>query len=176
MDLVVRPMNNPYVERYLARLRCRSGNRVLHKRRAVRGILEALRDGRTVGMVIDQNYRGTNPFFVDFFGRAAATTPTLGMLAARTGASVVPVFCWPRPDGGYRIVYLPEVRLEPSGDRGADAYRLTAHCTKLIEEQIRSRPDLWSWMHRRWRTRPLEPMPLQAPTRPARRYRRRAQG
>jgi KDO2-lipid IV(A) lauroyltransferase len=176
MDLVVRPLDNPLVEAYLTRLRCRFGNRVVHKRRAVRGILEALKEGRSVGMVIDQNYRGTNPFFVDFFGRSAATTPTLGTLAVRTGAPVVPVFCRPQPDGRYRIVYYPEVEVERSGDRAVDAFRVTARCTQIIEEQVRRSPALWSWMHQRWKTRPLEPMPAEMPVRPAFRYRRRAEG
>lgn len=176
MDLVVRPLDNPRVEDYLTRLRCRWGNRVVHKRRAVRGILTALRERRSAGVVIDQNYRGTNPFFVDFFGRAAATTPTLGMLAVRTGAPVVPVFCWPQEDGRYRIVYLPEVPVGDTGDRAADAFQLTARCTAIIEQQIRSRPELWSWMHQRWKTRPLEPRPAEMPASPAFRYRRRAEG
>jgi len=176
MDLVVRPMDNPRLERYLMRLRSRWGNRVVYKRRAVRGILTALRERRSVGMIIDQNYRGTNPFFVDFFGRAAATTPTLGMLAVRTGAPVVPVFCWPEKDGRYRIVYLPEVTVESTGDRAADAFRLTARCTEIIEQQIRTRPELWSWMHQRWKTRPLLPRPAKMPASPAFRYRRRAEG
>jgi KDO2-lipid IV(A) lauroyltransferase len=176
MDLVVRPLDNPHLERYLTRLRSRWGNRVVYKRTAVRGILTALRERRSVGMVIDQNYRGTNPFFVDFFGQAAATTPTMGMLAVRTGAPVVPVFCWPAEDGRYRIVYLPEVPVEPTGDGAADAFRLTAHCTQIIEQQIRSRPELWSWMHQRWKTRPLEPRPAEMPASPAFRYRRRAEG
>lgn len=176
MDLVVRPMDNPRLESYLTRLRSRWGNRVVYKRRAVRGILTALRERRSVGMVIDQNYRGTNPFFVDFFGRAAATTPTLGTLAVRTGAPVVPVFCWPQEDGRYRIAYLPEVHLDNTGDRAVDAFRLTARCTEIIEQQIRNRPELWSWMHQRWKTRPLEPMPAEMPAGPAFRYRRRAEG
>ena len=127
-------------------------------------------------MVIDQNYSGTNPFFVNFFGQAAATTPTLGLMAVRTGAPVVPVFCWPQEDGRYRVIYLPEVTVEPTGDRGADAYRLTALCTQLIEDQIRARPDFWSWMHQRWKTRPLERLSQEAAPRPALRDRRRAEG
>lgn len=176
MDLVVRPMDNPRLERYLMRLRSRWGNRVIYKRRAVRGILAALQERRSVGMVIDQNYRGTNPFFVDFFGRAAATTPTLGILAVRTGAPVIPVFCWPEKNGRYRIVYLPEVVVKTTGERAADAFRLTVRCTEIIEEQIRSRPELWSWMHQRWKTRPLVPRPAEMQADAAFRYRRRAQG
>ena len=100
----------------------------------------------------------------------------LKLLAVRTGAPVVPVFCWPEKDGRYRIAYLPEVPVESTGDRAADAFRLTARCTEIIEQQIRNRPELWSWMHQRWKTRPLLPRPAEMAASPAFRYRRRAEG
>ena len=176
MDMVIRPLDNPYLEQRFTDLRCRWGNQLIHKRQAVRGILKSLRKKRTIGMVIDQNYREANPFFVDFFGRPAATTPSLGKLAVRTGAPVVPVFCWPKDDGRYHIVYFPEVEVEPSGDPNLDAYRLTAQCTRLIEEQVRLRPELWSWMHQRWRTRPSETAVDGPAADPGLEYRRRAEG
>jgi len=156
MDMVTRPLDNPLLEEQFARSRQGSGNRVVHKRAAVKGILRALRQGRSVAIVIDQNFRDPNRVFVDFFGKPAATTPALGLVAVRTGAPVIPVFSWPEENGRYRIEYQPEVRIEPTGDRAEDALRLTRACTKLIEEQVRRRPEYWLWMHQRWRTRPAE--------------------
>ena len=155
MDMITRPMDNPAIEAQLARARAGSGNRVVHKRNAVRGILTALREERSVAIVIDQNFRDPNRVFVDFFGSPAATTPTLGVIAARTGAPVVPVFSWPQQDGRYRIDYHPPVKLEPSGDRTEEALRMTRACTRIIEEEVRRHPEYWLWMHQRWRTRPL---------------------
>ncbi|MGD8376622.1 MAG: lysophospholipid acyltransferase family protein [Acidobacteriota bacterium] len=154
LDVVTRPLDNEWLERRLARARRRSGNRVIHKRAAIRGILRALREGRSVALVIDQNFRDAGRVFVDFFGRPAATTPTLGVLAVRTGAPVLPVFSWPEADGRYRIEYRPEVLPVDTEDRAADALDLTRRCTGLIEAQIRARPEYWLWMHQRWRTRP----------------------
>jgi KDO2-lipid IV(A) lauroyltransferase len=156
MDMITRPLDNPRLEARLARARTVSGNRVVHKRSAVRGMLRALREGRSVAIVIDQNYREANRVFVDFFGTAAATTPALGVIAVRTGAPIVPVFSWPLPDGRYRIEYLAPLRPDPGADGAEEASRLTAACTRLIEEQIRRRPEVWLWMHRRWRTRPTQ--------------------
>ncbi len=129
-----------------------------------------------MAIVIDQNFREPNPIFVDFFGRPAATTPTLGILAVRTGAPVIPVFSWPQEDGRYRIQYHPEVALEHTGDRVEDAHRLTRACTRIIEDQIRKRPDYWAWMHRRWRTRPRKGSAGDLSRGSARRTRRRPQG
>ena len=154
MDMVTRPMDNEALEARLARARVTSGNRVIHKRSAVRGVLRALGAGRSVAIVIDQNFREENRVFVDFFGRPAATTPFLGVVALRTGAPVIPVFSWPADDGRYRIEYHPEVEVVPTGDRAEDALQLTRACTRSIEAQVRSRPEYWFWMHQRWRTRP----------------------
>jgi len=157
MALVTRPLDNPYLERLLWRGRTASGNDVIHKKNAVRGILKTLRHGWCVALVIDQDARGTEHVFVDFFGRPAATITTLGLIALKTGAPVIPVFSVPLPDGRYRISYLPELPVEQlatTGERGSDVKAITQACTRLIEEQVRARPECWLWMHRRWKRRP----------------------
>lgn len=157
MAMVTRPLDNPLLERLLLEGRTASGNEVIHKREAVRGILGALRHGWCVAIVIDQDTRGADHVFVDFFGRPAATTPALGLLALKTGAPIVPVFGVPLPDGRYRITYLPEVpvtEIATTGERPSDVVAITQACTRLIEEQVRARPECWLWMHKRWKRRP----------------------
>jgi KDO2-lipid IV(A) lauroyltransferase len=153
LALVTRPLDNPYLERMLADLRARSGNVIIHKRRAVREMVRALHAGSGVAIVIDQDAR-EGGVFVPFFGIPASTTPTLALLALRTGAAVVPVFSTPEPDGAYEITYGPEVQVNVTGDRDADVVRLTAACTSVLEQWVRRRPELWLWMHRRWKTAP----------------------
>ena len=161
MAMVTRPLDNPLLERLLLEGRTRSGNAVVHKRSAVKGILKALRDAWCVAIVIDQDTRGTDHVFVDFFGRPAATTPALGLLALKTGAPIVPAFGTPLPDGRYRISYLPEVpvqELAVTGSRDGDVKAVTQACTAIIESQVRARPECWLWMHKRWKSRPATPL------------------
>jgi len=153
LALVARPLDNPRLEELLARLRGMSGNRIIHKRRAVREILRVLREGQGTAIVIDQDARNEG-VFVPFFGIPASTTPTLALMTLRTGAPVVPTYSFPRPDGSYTVVYEPEIEVEPSGDHDADVIRITALCTARIEAWVRERPELWLWMHRRWKTVP----------------------
>ena len=162
LALVARPLDNPWLERLLARLRGVSGNRVIHKRRAVREMLRVLRDAEGVAIVLDQDAR-KDGIFVPFLGRPASTTPTLALVALRTGASVVPTYSLPRADGSYTIVYEPEVEVRATGDLDADVHRVTAECTAHIERWVRERPELWLWMHRRWKTRPPEQRDASAP-------------
>ena len=123
-------------------------------RLAARGMLKTLRGGGGVAILIDQDARDTG-VFVPFFGRPASTTPALASLALKTGAAVVPVFSVPQPDGSYRVIYQAPVPIQPSGDHDADVLRITADCTTIIERWVRSHPQLWLWMHRRWKTVPV---------------------
>jgi KDO2-lipid IV(A) lauroyltransferase len=152
--MVARPLDNPLLERYFSGLRQGTGNRVVYKRNAVREIVRGLKQGKGIAFVIDQNFGEPGRVFVPFFGRPAATTPTLGIVAVRMGVPVIPVFAFPEPDGSYRIVYEPPLRTPCTGDAEADALEVTARATARIEAAVGLRPEAWFWMHRRWRTRP----------------------
>jgi len=153
-SMVVRPLENRRLDRYLGRLRRVTGNDLISKYAAARGVLRALRSGRAVALLIDQNVRGEGGLFVDFFGRPASTTPALATFALKSGAPVVPVFSYPRPDGRLLIRYGPAVPVARSGALSDDIRAVTQECTRLLEDEIRRHPECWLWMHNRWRTRP----------------------
>jgi KDO2-lipid IV(A) lauroyltransferase len=153
LALVTRRLDNPLLEERVARLRTLSGNVIIHRQGAVREMLKALRKNVGIAIVIDQDAK-RGGVFVPFFGRLASTTPTLAAIALKTGAPIVPVFSVPKPDGSYRVIYEPEVKVVDTGDREADVYRLTAECTAIIEHWVRRHPEFWLWMHRRWKTAP----------------------
>lgn len=150
MVLVVRPLDNPLLERLLERIRTRVGTRLVTRKGAVRGLLRALREQASVGLMIDQHMHDRSAVTVEFFGRPSATTSALAALALRTGAPVLPVFTMPLADGRYRVAYGPPVPPPPAGD--ADPVRTwTQRCTDVLEAYVRRHPELWLWMHRRWR-------------------------
>jgi KDO2-lipid IV(A) lauroyltransferase len=151
--MVTRPLDNPHLERLLAEIREATGNRLVHKRSAIRETVKALKDGLPVAFVIDQDFPEAEPHFVPFFGTLASTTPALGSIVARLGVPVLPVFAYPRPDGGYRVVYGPPLGLD---EAGGDPIAITAAATRRIEAAVRECPEAWFWMHDRWRTRPLD--------------------
>jgi len=67
LAFVARALDNPYFDRWLNRLRSRSGNRIISKKGALRGIRGALREGLFVGLLMDQGTTGRDAVFVDFF-------------------------------------------------------------------------------------------------------------
>jgi KDO2-lipid IV(A) lauroyltransferase len=113
-------------------------------------MLRELSANRAVGMLIDQHLHGPDAIEVQFFGRPAATTSALAALALRTGAVVIPFFVLPLPDGRYRLI--AEHPVPPPASDSPDAIReFTQRCTDVIEMYVRRYPELWLWVHRRWR-------------------------
>jgi KDO2-lipid IV(A) lauroyltransferase len=149
MSVVVRPLDNPLIDRLVERRRSLSGNRLLSKKDYARGILKALAANRAVGILIDQNASGEDGAFVDFFGVPASAGTGFAKLAARTGAAVIPGFAlWSAEERRYVLRFYPPV--EMSGDAARDTQALQA----VLEAVIRQYPDQWLWIHRRWKTRP----------------------
>jgi Kdo2-lipid IVA lauroyltransferase/acyltransferase len=155
---VVRPLDNPLLEEELEHRRTRLGNRVIHKRDAAREILKAIRRGETVAILVDQNVLAEEAVFVPFFGRPAATTPSLALLQMKTDAAVVPVFTWPLGRGRYRLQFEKPILAEEFGPAGGSreerVLRATERYMAVTENAIRGEPAAWLWMHNRWRTRP----------------------
>jgi KDO2-lipid IV(A) lauroyltransferase len=158
-SMVVRPLENARLDALLTGLRRVTGNELISKYAAARGVLRALRQGRTVALMIDQNVRGEGGLFVDFFGTPASTTPALATFALKTGAPMVPVFSYPLPDGRLLIRYGEPIVAARRGTLAGDIRAVTQQCTRRLEEEIRRRPDCWLWMHNRWRTRPAAALP-----------------
>jgi len=160
-SVLARPLDNPYLHEMLERIRCRTGNSVIYRQGAVRRLLRELMANRGVAVLIDQHLQTPDAIYVDFFRRPAATTSAVGALAARTGATVVPSFAFPIAGGRYRLVF--DHPIEPPRDDTPEAIReFTQRCTDVLEMYVRRNPELWLWMHRRWRN-PPEPAPRVAP-------------
>jgi KDO2-lipid IV(A) lauroyltransferase len=142
-----RERNEPDINRLITELRGQSNVGVIDRGAASAGrdMIRALRKGRVLGFLIDQNIRAES-VKVPFFGRPALTPIGPARLSIRAGAPIVCIFDEPLPGGKHVIrIYPPMTDTDPIG--------LTARITALIEEEIRRRPEQWVWFHDRWRER-----------------------
>lgn len=161
VNIVMRPMDNPYLDAMLQRYRTMHGNKVVPKDDFVRGLLAAMKAGETVGILMDTNMTPPQGVFVDFFGIPACTASGLARIALRTDAAVVPGFTiWDDSLGKYKLRFDPAVELVRTGDLEADIVANTQKFTKVIEDYVRRYPEQWLWVHRRWKTRPPGETPL----------------
>jgi len=161
LNIVIRPLDNPYLNAMVDRYRTRYGNSTFPKQDFARGLLSSLKRGQTVGILMDTNMTPPQGAFVDFFGVPACTATGLARVALHTDAAVVPGFTlWDQKLGKYRIRFDPALKLIRTGDDEADAVANTAAFTKVIENYVSRHPEQWLWVHRRWKTRPEGSPPL----------------
>jgi KDO2-lipid IV(A) lauroyltransferase len=150
IGLLARPLDNPLLNARLERMRECTGNTVIYRRGALRRVLRMLEANQGVAVLIDQHTHEPDAVRVEFFNRSAATTSSMAALALRTGAPVIPVFAIPIGSGRYRMIY--EHAVEAPGPASANpVLEYTQRCTDVLEMYVRRYPDLWLWMHRRWR-------------------------
>jgi KDO2-lipid IV(A) lauroyltransferase len=155
MSLVIRRLDNPLVDAYVNGIRCLHGNRVIHKDDFARGLLTAMHNGETVGILMDTNMTPPQGVFVPFFGTDACTATAIARVALKSNAAVLPGFLlWHADEKRYVLHFGPEIELIRSSDPQADVVANTAQFAAVTEQWIRRYPDQWLWVHRRWKTRP----------------------
>lgn len=149
MHVVVRPLDNPLLDRLVAHRRSLTGNRVIEKQDFARGILAALKSNEPVGILVDQNSLPDQGIFIDFFGVKACTAPVFTKIAHRAGTTIIPGFAlWNEAKRRYVLKFYPPVAL--TGDAALD----TQQVQTAVERAIREHPGQWLWIHRRWKSRP----------------------
>jgi KDO2-lipid IV(A) lauroyltransferase len=155
MSMVIRRLDNARVDRLVNDIRCRHGNRVLHKDDFARGLLGAMRQGETVGILMDTNMTPPQGAFVPFFGHMACTASGMARVALKTGATVLPGFMvWEESEQKYVLHFGEAIEIVSTGDDERDVLENTARFTAVIESWVQRYPDQWLWVHRRWKTRP----------------------
>jgi KDO2-lipid IV(A) lauroyltransferase len=153
LNVVVRPLDNPFLETLLAAGRARHQLHLIPKRAAMKGVAAALARGECVGIMLDQ-HAGRQGALVPFFGQPASTSRSLAVLALKTGAPVVPASIRRMPDGEHQITIEPAIQLIRSGQLDRDVELNTARFTEALERQVQADPRQWFWVHRRWKSLP----------------------
>ena len=150
--------SNPVFDKLLLRGRHRFGDQLLLTRQdGLRATVKAMKAGRPFYYLPDLNARRRDAVFVPFFGIPAATISGLSRLARVAGARVVPCVTRMLPDGAGYVTEIGDAWENfPTEDVEADTARMNA----WIEDVIRTMPEQYYWVHRRFKTRPEgEPRP-----------------
>ncbi len=152
--VVTRRLDNPYLDRFLADFRRKTGLTLLDKNADYARILDTLAGSGSLGMVGDQD-AGPRGLFVHFFGRPASTFKSIALLSQEYEAPILVL-------GAARVaapmqyrVYLEDVILPEDYAGQADASRaITQRYTDALERLVRRHPEQYFWLHRRWKHQP----------------------
>ena len=152
---IVRRLDNPYLDKSTQAFRTCSGNGTFYRDDSPLKIVRALKNNSCVAVMMDQN-TALGGVFVDFFGKKAATPRSVALLSYKLDTPILPLFVHPQENGTYSIEIKSELKLEKTGDKETDILDWTLECQSNLESVIRQHPENWMWIHRRWKTRPLE--------------------
>ena len=153
MDVVVQRQGNALFDKTLNDSRRAHGMGIIDRFQAHREAIRALRKGRVVAFAADQNAK-KGGVFVPFFGRLAATHRGPALFALKTGAPFY-VGVAIRHGDTYEV-FGHRLDVDRTGNTDEVVERMTAAFTAYLEEVVRTAPDQYLWLHRRWKTRPAE--------------------
>ena len=146
--MVGRPMKNKYLNKELDATRTRTRTQMLTKKDASRGLVKALKEGRILGLVIDQyNKHGID---AKFFGHRVKQVDSSSRLAVKFDAVILPLFFTRKEFGKYTAKFYPPI--EPSSFTGENQINeLTQAQVNVIEQHILEKPEQWLWQHKRFK-------------------------
>jgi Kdo2-lipid IVA lauroyltransferase/acyltransferase len=150
--VIAQRLKNPLLGPLFDEWRSALGQEIMPQKGAMLRTIRHLKGGGKMGMLIDLNLKPSEgPVIVRQFGRLLTPVSRLpAELALRNGASLVPVLCLPRPDGGYIVRYLPELPVTAE----STAENLAQGCWDALEPHLHDYPELWLWSYKHWRYRP----------------------
>ena len=148
--VVVRPLDNEWLERLLYQSRAGTGQVFIPKRNSLLPLQQLLNQGKSIGMLPDQStMKGLS---VPFFGRPAWTTPVPALLAIRNNRPIVVVACCRAGAGGWEGYVGDPIWPGAYDSEKAELLRLTEAMNAAMEAVILRFPEQYFWMHNRWKT------------------------
>lgn len=153
---IYRPLKSPVLEYYQNLKRLSYGEGMIQKR-DMRSAVRFLRQGGNLWYAPDQDFGPKQTLFAPFFGIQTASLLATIRLAKMTDCAVVPMFpAFDQSSGHYTVKLLPALENFPSSDDLADLTRINA----IMEAHIRTVPEQYWWIHRRFKTRPPDEAPF----------------
>ena len=151
---IARPLDNPYLERFIKRFRQATGQQILAKKGDFDRMDALLAGGGYLGILADQD-AGPRGVFVDFFGKPASTTKGFALMALEHDVPIL-VTLSARVGSPMRYhLFLADVILPGEYRDRADAVKaITQRYASALEKVVRAHPEQYFWLHRRWKTQP----------------------
>jgi KDO2-lipid IV(A) lauroyltransferase len=124
---------------------------MLDKKGAMKDMIRAVKNGRMLGLLVDQNTSEKEGLLIDFFGKKARHTPSAAILARRFETSVIPAFITTEDHLHYHITFYEPILTPKTEDKDRDIQQSVQAQAAITEKVIRAKPEEWFWLHQRWK-------------------------
>jgi KDO2-lipid IV(A) lauroyltransferase len=148
---VARPLDNPYLHRYLTRFRERTGQFMVDKKGTAVQLDAVLQSGGTLVLLGDQS-AGPKGCWIEFFGRPASCHKAIALFSLVNRAPMLLVYTSRLRPMRYQIGV--SAVFDPQQDEMAGVKPLTQWYNDHLEATIRTAPEQYWWLHNRWKSKP----------------------
>jgi KDO2-lipid IV(A) lauroyltransferase len=149
LSVLTKPQRNPFVSKWYDDMRASHGNEVINVGAGTKGLIQALRNNRIVGIVGDQRGKRESPR-VKVFGQDTALYFGTASIALKTGVPVILVFLGRKDNGVYEVSFS-ELEYSDIKEREDAALIFNQRYMNALEEFVRRYPEQWFWMHNIWK-------------------------
>jgi KDO2-lipid IV(A) lauroyltransferase len=136
----------------------RKGVDVIYKDGAVKKIMSSIKNGKSVGVMMDQNR--PDGIFVPYFNRLAGTSPMVAALSAKLDVYILPVCCVLNAEGQYELIINQAFKAGGEGEKKEIIEEGTKRCNEEMEKFILRYPDQYLWTHMRYKACAPDQEPL----------------
>ncbi len=143
-------MNNPLINDMYIKARDRNNIIMVDKKSAAKGMLKALRQDQFVAVVVDQHIKDGEE--IEFFNQKVMATDSTARMALKFDAVLVPLFCVMNDFRDYTIKIDEPLDVSTYEFKTDNKIKeLTQMQNSMVEKQIRLKPDIWFWQHKRFK-------------------------
>lgn len=150
VNVINRGVRQPVINDWLNGTRSAVNVRSIHKKNAMREIITCLKKNELVGFVLDQRVNAKEGVPILFMGLPATTISGLAVLSMRYDIPVVPMFIHRESGNRHRINIEPPITFQATGSMEEDILRHTQIYSDILERYVKSHPEQWIWIHKRW--------------------------
>ena len=145
---IYRPLNNVFLNKTMEEIRenfiCK--NQIKKGRSGTRQIIENIKKGNSVALMIDQRVR--EGIKINFFGKPASTTTIPAQLIKKYKCDLVPIYIERRKNNYFKMFVSEPIKIRDN----KSIKEITEHLNKILEKMILKNVDQWIWTHDRWKT------------------------
>ena len=151
MMSVAKDIGTSAMTRLLMKARQSIGQEIVHADGAFRPLMQGLKDGKSLGLLVDQVVKPKNGgVWVYFFGRPVPVSAAPAFFSAKGKAPIGVAWSRPMKDGRWRC----EVISKYPPEAARDVWGMTQMCIKDLERVIRRHPSCWVLNYRYFRKTP----------------------
>ena len=150
---VFRPSPLPALDRLIERLRTRTGQTVVARKKVMFTLKRVLAEKKVIGILGDGGGKHSS-VVAPFLGTDSRTVATPAVLHLLTGAPIAVLVVLRTGPMRYRLRVYDVIHHAPTGDRQADLVAIMTRVNAGLTQAIAEAPEQWFWQSRRFRHRP----------------------